>query len=781
MKKCVLLIILFLGLSVFSYSQSETFSRIKIHLEENTFIKLGELGIAPEGYVHKGLYLILEVESFMLSRLTDVGIMYEILIDDVSKFYEQRNYLPVDKIKFPYCILVPDYPVPANFKLGSMGGYFTLNEIYQELDTMRILFPALISQRQTIGSFLTHQNSPLYYVRISNNPDIVQNKPRVFYLSLVHAREPMGMQQLFFFMWYLLENYNSNTEIQYILDNSELYFVLCANPDGYEYNRQTNPSGGGMWRKNRRNNGAGSFGVDINRNFGYMWGYDNIGSSPDPNSQVYRGPNPFSEPETQAIKWLCETFEPKFLLDYHTYSDVLIYPWGYISEKTPDSTLYDIYSLYLTSENKFFYGTCYETIGYNANGVSADWYYGEQTTKNKIIAWTPEAGNPTDGFWPEQNKITDIAKYFFAMNMYLIRFALKYSEIKEHYQTFIYGNNHNFIFDIQRLGIDSTGTYTVILHPYQNVSSTGNPVIYTDLQLLETRTDTISYFTVPTIITGDTVILIAETFNGYYSHFDTIRRIYGQPVQLFADDGSSFNNWTGDWGITDEFYVSPPSSITDSPYQNYYDDTIFSITTQQQIDLTGTVAAYLSFFARWNIEKGFDYVQVLISDDNGLSWTPLCGKYSQKGTFFQAEGEPVYDGVRNQWVYEQIDLSDWLGQEVKFKFTIVSDMYINADGFYFDDITVEALMDSTIQYVQNTSDNNINIYPNPADETVNIFAADTEISEVRIFNSVGMMVFHSDDIQNFYKINILHLPDGLYLIKLNTTEGVFSSRLIIQK
>ena len=72
-------------------------------------------------------------------------------------------------------------------------------------------------------------------------------------------------------MWYLLENYATNADIKATVDNTELFFVPCVNPDGYVYNQTTNPNGGGMWRKNRRNNGT-SFGVDINRNYGYNWG-----------------------------------------------------------------------------------------------------------------------------------------------------------------------------------------------------------------------------------------------------------------------------------------------------------------------------------------------------------------------------------------------------------------------------------------------------------------------------------------------------------------------------
>ena len=142
-------------------------------------------------------------------------------------------------------------------------------------------------------------------------------------------------------MYYLLENYGTNPEVTYLVDNRELYFVPVFNPDGYAYNEQISPNGGGMWRKNRRDNGSGIFGVDMARNFGYMWGYDNLGSSPTPSAIDYRGTGPFSEPETQAIREFC--IEHNFLTSctYHTYWNIIFPPWGYNLEQTPDSTIFN--------------------------------------------------------------------------------------------------------------------------------------------------------------------------------------------------------------------------------------------------------------------------------------------------------------------------------------------------------------------------------------------------------------------------------------------------------
>ncbi|NIV14192.1 MAG: peptidase M14, partial [Aliifodinibius sp.] len=193
----------------------------------------------------------------------------------------------------------------------------------------------------------------------------------------------------------LLENYGSDQEVTYLVNNRELYFVPIINPDGYVYNEQTDPNGGGYWRKNRRNNGNGSFGVDLNRNFGYKWGYDNNGSSPTPSSETYRGTAPFSEPETQVIRDFCLNHDFELTLNYHTYGDLLIYPWGYINALTPDAPIFTALAVDMTQYNNYSHGNASQLL-YPVNGEANDWMYGEQTAKDKIFAMTPEVG---PAFW----------------------------------------------------------------------------------------------------------------------------------------------------------------------------------------------------------------------------------------------------------------------------------------------------------------------------------------------------------------------------------------------
>ena len=126
-------------------------------------------------------------------------------------------------------------------------------------------------------------------------------------------------------MWYLLENYDSNNSIKQIIDNSELYFVPCVNPDGYVYNETSEPNGGGMCRKKTRD----SHGEDKNMNYSYIdekgnevW--NTSGTSSNPNGSTYAGDEPFSEAENKAIRFLVESKNFKLALNNHTYSGTFI-------------------------------------------------------------------------------------------------------------------------------------------------------------------------------------------------------------------------------------------------------------------------------------------------------------------------------------------------------------------------------------------------------------------------------------------------------------------------
>ncbi|MFF5854030.1 M14 family zinc carboxypeptidase [Streptomyces sp. NPDC012751] len=170
------------------------------------------------------------------------------------------------------------------------------------------------------------------------------SKPAVLYMSNQHAREWITPEMTRRLMHYYLDHYATDKRVRRIVDSTELWFVLSANPDGYDYTFQDSTTR--LWRKNLRDvNGDGVIntgdGVDLNRNFAYKWGYDDEGSSPNPTSQTYRGPSPASEPETKALDAFEKRVGFRYAVNYHSAAELLLYGVGWqVATPTPDDVLY---------------------------------------------------------------------------------------------------------------------------------------------------------------------------------------------------------------------------------------------------------------------------------------------------------------------------------------------------------------------------------------------------------------------------------------------------------
>jgi len=413
-KTLIIRIVLALSILLFSSVISgqqekvtEKYSKVKISiLDKSDLIEFQKAGFSLEGMKSEGKSVELILNEREIRQLENLGFSYEILIYDITKYYQERNRRTDTEMKNLEREMKEKYS-SGGFGFGSMGGYYTFDEVVAELDSMRMLYPDMITAKDSIGSTL--EGRTIWGVKISDNPDISEGEPEIFYNALIHAREPAGMMSVIYFMYYLLENYGSDSEITYLVDNRELYFVPVINPDGYEYNKQIAPNGGGMWRKNRIDNGNGCYGVDLNRNFGYMWGYNNIGSSPDPCSNLYRGTGPFSEFETQVIRDYCNDHNFIICNNYHSWWNVIFTPWEYVLVQTPDSTIFN-HTIYLGTQFNGYGNGWYDPDIYELNGGASDWMYGEQTTKPKIFVYLTEVGNENDGFWPPSERIFPIAE-----------------------------------------------------------------------------------------------------------------------------------------------------------------------------------------------------------------------------------------------------------------------------------------------------------------------------------------------------------------------------------
>ncbi|MFI6928917.1 M14 family zinc carboxypeptidase [Streptomyces sp. NPDC050287] len=170
------------------------------------------------------------------------------------------------------------------------------------------------------------------------------SKPSVLYMSNQHAREWITPEMTRRLMHHYVDNYKTDKRIKKLVDSTELWFVLSANPDGYDYTFQNADTR--LWRKNLRDvNGDGAIstgdGVDLNRNFPYKWGYDDEGSSPNPTSQTYRGAAPGSEPETKALDAFEKRIGFTYGINYHSAAELLLYGVGWqVATDTPDDVAY---------------------------------------------------------------------------------------------------------------------------------------------------------------------------------------------------------------------------------------------------------------------------------------------------------------------------------------------------------------------------------------------------------------------------------------------------------
>ncbi len=181
---------------------------------------------------------------------------------------------------------------------------------------------------ESIGQ--THEERDIMVVTMSQDLKVADTKPALFYTGTIHAREWIGIELALAFGKYVLEHIDFDPKLKTLLSNATFYMVPCANPDGYEYSRNHFS----FWRKNRRQNADGSFGVDLNRNFSVGYAPSNT-----PTSNVYSGPHPFSEPETLALKNFVEDHSNiTIALDYHSQGNVFFPAHNFIHEDAIDAT-----------------------------------------------------------------------------------------------------------------------------------------------------------------------------------------------------------------------------------------------------------------------------------------------------------------------------------------------------------------------------------------------------------------------------------------------------------
>ncbi len=377
-------------------SAEESFSRVNIYYQN--YDQLAQLIQMPEISVlkHKsGGYLEAVVEPGYLETLRASGFEYEVLIKDLATYYRELR---------------------SDGRGGVFGNYYLYTEVRQAILDLQSQYPGLVKVDSL--PMRSIEDRALYVVKVSNSPAINNGRPEVLFSGAMHAHEPIGVSVCMTDMIHLCENYASDPEIQWLVDNRQVYFIPVMNPDGYVFNETYSSM---MWRKNRRFNSGGSYGVDLNRNYPYKWGYDNVGSSPNQTAWNYRGTEPASEPETQAVVDFVNAHQFRAWHNHHSPGDVLLIPFSYINSYPWGDTL-EYYTI--CREESLLYGfldwgNSTEAYGYPCNGELGDWAWCDSATY-KIFGLVPELGPDYWGGLNDTSEIVGICQNMLNAELYLM-------------------------------------------------------------------------------------------------------------------------------------------------------------------------------------------------------------------------------------------------------------------------------------------------------------------------------------------------------------------------
>jgi hypothetical protein len=270
--------------------------------------------------------------------------------------------------------------------------WHTPAEINTELNNLESAHP---TRAKVFNIGTSVEGRTIYGLKISDNVNTDEtSEGDVVFVGLHHAREWISPEMTLYLAEHILNTVAAGTdaELTACVNNLEIWIIPALNPDGYQFSTTT---GNRFWRKNRRNNGDGTYGVDLNRNYSYQWG-GGMGAegSNVTADDTYRGPFAFSEPETVALRdFVAGLHHPRVLLSYHSFSELFLRPWSYTNADPPGERTLEYIAQDSISRIAAVHGHTYsETIWYNAYGETTDYFWGEK----RIAGFTPEL-RPSSG------------------------------------------------------------------------------------------------------------------------------------------------------------------------------------------------------------------------------------------------------------------------------------------------------------------------------------------------------------------------------------------------
>jgi murein tripeptide amidase MpaA len=325
------------------------------------------------------------VNGAHLDALVALKASYDILIPDLEEHLEQGNRDLLDSRRDD----------TADF----FTAYHTYAEIYAYVQNLTTAYPTISEFIPSIGKSIEQRDIFGISIGSASNP-----KKKVFVSGGQHAREWVAPATTLYVLTQLLVLYDTDPTVKALVDSTTFDFIPLVNPDGYFFTWTTTSNR--LWRKNRRPNAGGSYGVDLNRNWNDHWGGE--GSSGTPTSDTYRGTEPFSEPESTAVSKYVLAHGPYLgAIDYHSYSQLILRPYGWTTALPPNDAqaklVGDTIRDKILAVNNIPYISQPSWQLYYTAGTAQDWYYSEG---NVPLSYTIELRDTgTYGFQLPANQI----------------------------------------------------------------------------------------------------------------------------------------------------------------------------------------------------------------------------------------------------------------------------------------------------------------------------------------------------------------------------------------
>ncbi len=740
----------------------------------------------------------------------------------------------------------------------TIPGYRTYDDVLDEIETLALEHPDIVRiydlgdswaniYTQEGNDYYSNYQHDILAVKVTTDPDSLNDKPAVFYMGAHHAREPLSTEVAMEFLNHLLDNYTIDDYISYLIDATEIWFIPIVNPDGHKVVLNEVDI---WWRKNLRDNnnngqfdtygyyGYGTDGVDPNRNYPFEWGADNQLTAP-----TYPGPYGGSEPEVDAMIQLLNDHHFVAGITYHTYSELVLYPYGYDDNVyAPDvDALSDLAVQMATTipnlNSPGHYTPQASWALYPARGATDDYAYGE----HGIFSYTIELGVE---FIPPPADIEQITADNLEAAMLLLR-RIHHSSLTGHVTDAITGEP--LVAEVFIAGIDDTGNfrepyrsnevfgryYRILLPGEYEVTFSAYGYVDSEPQVVSITEEEQTTLNIALNPAGEGSLEgIVVDFFEQTPIANAVVTILNSPLDpvttnnegVFYFDEVAYGIYqikveAENYGLhTEEIVISEPennySFYLYTPYLvDSFDDLSNWITTgdwglssihaysgdysladSPQGDYNSNVNSYALFNQPINlVEAENASITFMVRYDLEPSYD-YCYLQVDSG---DEEWETIttFNGI-SDWELKQYSLNNYLGEEISIRFYFSSDQSVEEEGIFIDDFTIyisspelDVPVDinpiSRMELYQN--------YPNPFNPETTISFSLVEESQVslEIYNIIGQRVrcLVEENLEpGFYNLvwdgknaQQISVGSGVYFYRLQAGDSVAVKKMILLK